>query len=187
MDYIKLQMGETTSRLAFGQYSNLEWSWPWEEMVQGNSGKIYNDKCGDLKRALRWQEWLTGEIHQWLLVSAVLQKRLWELNWCMRWVQVSVTLWRANLSPSIMNRLSGWICTGLQVEHCAQLWALHVQVDAGPLEKVWKIALGTSSDSVTQPLREDWRNHGDLADQTKGSCSKPRVFKYVKCSCTKGE
>lgn len=28
---------------------------------------------------------------------------------------------------------------------------------------------------------------GDLADQTKGSCSKTRVFKYIKCSCTKGD
>lgn len=51
--------------------------------------------------------------------------------------------------------LAGWLCTGLQVEHCVQLWALYFQKDAGQLEKGWKRALGTNSDSVTQPARED--------------------------------
>lgn len=35
--------------------------------------------------------------------------------------QVGITLQRANLSLGSITRLSGWLCTGLQVEHCVQL------------------------------------------------------------------
>lgn len=174
-------MGETTSRLDFWSVFKFRII-----LTMGRSGS--REQWEDLYRKM-WRPAESSEVagHQGLHVS-VLQKRLWELNWSIRWVQVSVTFQKVNLqSPIIMNRLSGWICTDLQVELYAQLWALYFQEDAGPLEKVWKIALGTSSDSIIQPSREDWRNHSDLADQTEGSCSETGVFKYVKCSCTKGE
>lgn len=146
----------------------------------GRSGS--REQWEDLYRKM-WRPAESSEVagHQGLHVS-VLQKRLWELNWSIRWVQVSVTFQKVNLqSPIIMNRLSGWICTDLQVELYAQLWALYFQEDAGPLEKVWKIALRTSSDSIIQPSREDWRNHSDLADQTEN-----RSFQICKMQLHKG-